>query len=46
MKAAERGYVDDIIMPDQTRKRIIDDLNILENKKPDTTKRKHSNLPL
>lgn len=32
LKAAERGYVDDIIMPEDTRKRIAEDLFMLENK--------------
>jgi propionyl-CoA carboxylase beta chain len=32
LSAAERGYVDDIIMPDETRKRILNDLAVLENK--------------
>lgn len=32
LKAAERGYVDDIIMPSDTRKRIINALKVLETK--------------
>ena len=32
LKAAERGYVDDIIMPEETRRRIINDLTVLEHK--------------
>lgn len=35
LKAAERGYVDDIIMPETTRETIINDLNVLENKQRD-----------
>jgi propionyl-CoA carboxylase beta chain len=46
MKAAERGYVDDIIMPDQTRKIIADNLRVLENKERPPIKRRHNNLPL
>jgi len=46
LKAAERGYVDDIIMPEDTRARILNDLTVLENKQRDSPKRKHSNLPL
>lgn len=34
LKAAERGYVDDIIMPEQTRQIIANDLRYLENKSP------------
>lgn len=32
LKAAERGYVDDIIMPDETRQRILNDLKVMETK--------------
>lgn len=46
LKAAERGYVDDIIMPEQTRSIILNDLTVLENKQSQQPKRKHSNLPL
>lgn len=35
LKAAERGYVDDIINPEETRARIINDLAVLENKQRD-----------
>jgi len=33
LSAAERGYIDDIIMPDETRKKIANDLKVLEDKK-------------
>jgi propionyl-CoA carboxylase beta chain len=46
LKAAERGYVDDIIMPSDTRKMIIDGLDMLEDKDRSQPKRKHSNMPL
>lgn len=46
LKAAERGYVDDIIMPEHTRNIIINDLAVLEHKERTPPKRKHSNLPL
>ena len=46
LKAAERGYIDDIIQPDQTRAKILNDLRVLENKDSAQPKRKHSNLPL
>lgn len=46
MKAAERGYVDDIIMPDTTRQRILNDLTVLQTKSREQPRRKHSNLPL
>ena len=45
-KAASRGYVDDIIMPHQTRKMVINALLALEGKKIDTPKKKHGNIPL
>jgi acetyl-CoA carboxylase carboxyltransferase component len=35
LKAAESGYVDDIIMPENTRKIILNDLKVLENKHRD-----------
>lgn len=46
LKAAERGYVDDIIMPETTRQRIINDLKVLESKDRSAPKRRHDNLPL
>jgi propionyl-CoA carboxylase beta chain len=46
LKAAERGYVDDIIMPDETRKIIMNDLEVLEGKSRDKPYKKHDNLPL
>ena len=46
LKAAERGYVDDILMPDQTRDRILNDLIFLEGKQSLRPNKKHSNMPL
>lgn len=46
LKAAERGYVDDIVMPDQTRNIIADNLRVLENKNRPLIQRRHSNMPL
>jgi len=46
LKAAEHGYVDDIIMPEDTRKTIANDLEVLKNKAVAQPKRKHSNMPL
>jgi len=46
LKAAERGYVDDIIMPADTRARIVNALHVLENKQVQKPRRKHDNLPL
>src|SRR6187455_1375713 len=44
--AAERGYIDDVIMPGQTRKRIARALAMLKGKHVEWPKRKHDNLPL
>ena len=44
--AAERGYVDDVIMPHNSRNRIIKALKMLRNKKLSNPWKKHDNLPL
>ena len=44
--AAVRGYVDDILIPRETRRRICQDLELLANKKQLTPWKKHSNMPL
>jgi len=44
--AASRGYIDDIIAPSQTRWKICQYLNMIENKKVTTPWKKHDNLPL
>ncbi len=44
--AASRGYIDDIIRPYNTRWRICKALMLLENKKVQKYRKKHSNLPL
>ena len=46
LKAAERGYVDDIIEPSETRNRIINALKVLETKDRPMPKKRHDNLPL
>ncbi|PVU87750.1 hypothetical protein BB559_002701 [Furculomyces boomerangus] len=46
LPAAQRGFLDDIILPSTTRSRIIEDLEVLENKKLENPWRKHSNMPL
>jgi len=45
-KAAERGYIDDIIMPETTRPRLIKALRMLENKRDQNPPKKHGNIPL
>src|SRR6187200_2018572 len=44
--AAERGYIDDVIMPRATRKRIARALAMLRGKQVEMPKRKHDNLPV
>jgi propionyl-CoA carboxylase beta chain len=44
--AAERGYVDAIIEPAETRSKIITSLKALENKKDVNPRKKHGNIPL
>jgi len=45
-KAAELGYVDEIIEPEETRPKIIQALDILKNKVDTNPWRKHGNIPL
>merc|ERR1712203_1312336 len=44
--AAVRGYVDDIIEPSSTRRRICQDLELLSTKKAHVPWKKHANMPL
>jgi propionyl-CoA carboxylase beta chain len=44
--AAERGYVDEIIMPYNTRYRVTRALSMLRNKQQDMPLKKHDNIPL
>jgi len=45
-KAAELGYVDEVLMPRDTRPRLISALRALENKRDKNLPRKHGNIPL
>jgi len=45
-KAAELGYVDEIIEPEETRPKIIQALDILKTKVDTNPWRKHGNIPL
>lgn len=45
-KAAERGYVDDIIEPNATRPRLVDAFNMLASKRESRPAKKHGNIPL
>ena len=44
--AAERGYVDDVVEPPETRARLVEDLDTLSGKRVDHPDRKHGNIPL
>ena len=44
--AAERGYVDDVIDPAETRSKIIAGLDMLRSKREELPRRKHGNVPL
>ncbi len=44
--AAQRGYIDDIIEPANTRARIISSLELLKNKRDTNPMKKHGNIPL
>ena len=44
--AAERGFVDEVIEPSQTRPKLISALLLLENKRDSNPPKKHGNIPL
>ena len=44
--AAERGFIDEVIMPHSTRKRIARALNMLRHKQLENPWKKHDNIPL
>ena len=44
--AAERGYIDEVITPSATRKRVCRALNMLRTKQVETPWKKHDNIPL
>lgn len=45
-KAAERGYIDEVIKPEDTRIKLIHAFEMLENKVDSMPKKKHDNIPL
>ena len=45
-RAAARGFVDDVILPSQTRERLIRSFKMLENKAVKIPAKKHGNIPL
>jgi propionyl-CoA carboxylase beta chain len=44
--AAERGYIDDVIVPSETRPKLVNALHTLRTKRQPGPKRKHGNIPL
>lgn len=44
--AAQRGYIDEVIMPHSTRRRLAHALNMLKTKQVERPRRKHGNIPL
>jgi propionyl-CoA carboxylase beta chain len=45
-KAAARGFIDEVIMPHETRKKLIKAFDMLKNKVVALPKKKHDNIPL
>ncbi|HXC03787.1 MAG TPA: acyl-CoA carboxylase subunit beta [Bacteroidia bacterium] len=45
-RAAERGYIDEVILPEDTRSKLIASFRMLENKVAKLPKKKHGNIPL
>ncbi len=45
-RAASRGFIDEVILPEQSRQRLIAGFEMLENKVDVLPKKKHGNLPL
>jgi acetyl-CoA carboxylase carboxyltransferase component len=44
--SAQRGYIDDVIVPSETRPRLINALLMLQNKRDHNPPKKHGNMPL
>ena len=44
--AAARGYVDEVILPRETRPRLIRALEVLADKRDTNPRKKHGNIPL
>ena len=45
-RAAHRGYIDEVIHPDQTREKLLKAFKMLENKVVNLPRKKHGNIPL
>jgi propionyl-CoA carboxylase beta chain len=44
--AASRGYIDEVIMPEDTRAKLINSFAMLQNKVDKLPRKKHGNIPL
>ena len=44
--AAQRGFIDEVIMPHSTRRRVLRAFEMLKTKKVEAPKKKHNNIPL
>jgi propionyl-CoA carboxylase beta chain len=45
-RAAERGFIDEVIFPEETRTRLIAAFDMLKNKVVNNPRKKHGNIPL
>jgi propionyl-CoA carboxylase beta chain len=45
-KAAARGFIDDVILPSETRRKLIRAFEVCQNKVDSVPRKKHDNLPL
>ena len=45
-RAAHRGYIDEVIYPEETRRKLMRAFQMLENKVATLPKKKHGNIPL
>ncbi|MCX6189581.1 MAG: methylmalonyl-CoA carboxyltransferase, partial [Bacteroidetes bacterium] len=45
-RAAERGFIDEVIIPEETRERLIAGFEMLQNKVVNMPRKKHGNIPL
>ncbi len=45
-QAAERGYIDEVIIPEQTRAKLLSAFDMLKNKVDQIPRKKHGNIPL
>ena len=45
-RAAQRGFIDEVILPENTRRKLMKAFAMLEGKKAKIPKKKHGNIPL